>query len=69
MSSGEDEPGPNVASTPVNGTLDRRELRTSLWERPHKVTLVGTTDLPLGFRLGLVYIGGSERAVYLRGGG
>jgi hypothetical protein len=31
-----------------------------LWERPHKVTLVGTTDLPLGFRLGLVYIGMSS---------
>ena len=46
-----------------------RDLRTSLWERPHKVTLVGTTDLPLGFRLGLIYIGMSERAVHLRGGG
>ena len=60
LSAGEDQPGPNVASTPVNGTLDHRELRTSLWERPHKVTLVATTDLPLGFQLGLVYIGESS---------
>ena len=60
MSPGEDDPGPNVASTPLNGALDRRELRTSLWERPHKVTLVGTADLPLGFRLGLVYTGTSS---------
>ena len=60
LSSGEDAPGLNAGVTPVNGTLDRRDLRTSLWERPHKLTLVGTTDLPLGFRLGLVYTGGSS---------
>jgi hypothetical protein len=47
----------NLGGTPVNGTLQQRELRTSLWERPHKVTVVGTTNLPLGFRLGLTYIG------------
>jgi Carboxypeptidase regulatory-like domain/TonB dependent receptor len=60
LSADHDEPGPNVASTPVNGTLDQRELRTSLWERPHKVTLVATADLPLGFQLGLVYVGQSS---------
>jgi hypothetical protein len=49
----------NLGGTPVNGTLQQRELRTSLWERPHKVTVVGTTNLPLGFRLGLTYIGTS----------
>jgi Carboxypeptidase regulatory-like domain/TonB dependent receptor len=47
----------NTGSTPVNGALEHRELTTSFWERPHKVTLVATTDLPLGFRLGLTYIG------------
>jgi hypothetical protein len=47
----------NASSTPVNGTLEHRQLRTSVWERPHKVTLVATTDLPLGFQLGLTYIG------------
>ena len=60
MSPAGDVPGPNVASTPLNGALDRRDLRTSLWERPHKVTLVGTADLPLGFRLGLIYLGMSS---------
>ena len=55
----QDDPGPNIAATPLNGTLEHRDLGTSLWERPHQVTLVGTTDLPLGFRLGLIYIGGS----------
>ena len=62
MSSDQDDPRPNVATTPVNGTLEHRELRPSLWERPHQVTLVGTTDLPLGFRLGLIYIGVSGTA-------
>ncbi|HTK42355.1 MAG TPA: carboxypeptidase regulatory-like domain-containing protein [Gemmatimonadales bacterium] len=47
----------NLGATPVNGTLAQRELRTSLWERPHKVTVVGTANLPLGFGLGLTYIG------------
>ena len=55
----EDAPGPNTGLTPVNGTLEDRELRTSFWERPHKVTLLATTDLPLGFRFGLTYFGGS----------
>jgi hypothetical protein len=55
----QDDPGPNIAATPLNGTLEHRELGTSLWERPHQVVLVVTTDLPLGFRLGLIYIGAS----------
>ena len=45
--------------TPLNGTLERRELATSFWERPHKVTAVATADLPLGFRIGLTYVGTS----------
>jgi hypothetical protein len=52
-----DRNGPNTASTPVDGTLEHRALRTSIWERPHKLTFVGATDLPFGFRLGLTYIG------------
>ena len=47
----------NTVSSPINGTLEHRELSTSFWERPHKITLFGATDLPLGFRLGLTYIG------------
>jgi hypothetical protein len=47
----------NAGSTPVNGTLEHRELRTSYWETPHKVTLVARTDLPLGLRFGLTYVG------------
>jgi hypothetical protein len=45
----------NVASTPVNGSLERRAVRTSLWATAHKLTLLATTNLPLGFRLGVVY--------------
>jgi hypothetical protein len=59
-SSSQDAPGPNISSAPVNGTLEHPEVRTSLWQERHKVALVGTTDLPLGFRLGLTYIGGSS---------
>jgi hypothetical protein len=47
----------DLAATPVDGTLEDREVRDSEWERPHKITLVATTDLPLGFRFGFTYIG------------
>jgi hypothetical protein len=47
----------NIGFTPVSGTLEDRELRTSFWEREHKVTLAATTNLPLGFRFGLTYFG------------
>jgi hypothetical protein len=46
----------------VAGSLENREVSTSFWARPHKVTLVATTDLPLGFRLGLTYVGMSGEA-------
>ena len=52
----------NIRSTPVDGTLEERNIRTSIWERPHKITFVGTTDLPFGFRLGFTYIGMSGQA-------
>ena len=52
----------NIRSTPVDGTLEERNVRTSIWERPHKVTFVGTTDLPFGFRLGFTYIGMSGQS-------
>jgi hypothetical protein len=54
--------GPNLGSTPVDGSLEHREIRTSFWARPHKVTLVATSDLPLGFQLGLTYFGMSGEA-------
>lgn len=49
----------NLSATPVDGTWEQRNLRTSIYSRPHKVTLVGTFDLPLKVRLGLSYIGTS----------
>ncbi len=62
MSLGHDLGGLNLGSAPVDGTLEHRELRTSFWGRPHKVTLVGTVDLPLGFQFGLTYVGISGAA-------
>jgi len=49
--------GANAGSTPVDGTLEQRALRTSIWARPHKITVVGTADLPHGFQLGVTWIG------------
>ena len=62
MGMGADLSGINAASTPVNGTLEQRDLATSWWARPHKVTLVATTNLPLGFRFGFTYAGMSGTA-------
>jgi hypothetical protein len=49
----------NASSTPVNGSLEHRDFRPSIWEQPHKITVVGTADLPLGLRLGFTYVGSS----------
>lgn len=49
----------NLSATPVDGNWEQRNLRTSIYSRPHKVTLVGTVDLPLKVQLGLSYIGTS----------
>jgi hypothetical protein len=49
--------------------LERRHLRPSIYGRPHKITLVGAFDLPLGGQLGLVYTGTSgEPYTYLVSG-
>ena len=62
MGMGADLSGINAGSTPVNGSLEQRDLATSWWARPHKVTLVATTNLPLGFRFGFTYAGMSGTA-------
>jgi hypothetical protein len=51
----------NYAFSTVEGTEAGRPLRTSIWSVPHKVTLMGTIDLPLKLRLGLSYVGESGR--------
>jgi hypothetical protein len=47
----------NLGFSVLDGTWEEPSLRTALWSRPHKVTLLATTDLPLGLHLGVTYIG------------
>ncbi len=47
----------NLGNSPLDGTWEQPNLRGALWNHPHKLTLVGTADLPLKVRLGLSYIG------------
>jgi hypothetical protein len=47
----------NLGNSPLDGTWEQPNLRGALWSHPHKLTLVGTADLPLKVRLGLSYIG------------
>ena len=49
----------NFRFTALDGTLENRNLRTSVFEIPHKITLSGTAALPLGIRGSLIYIGQS----------
>jgi hypothetical protein len=49
----------NLGTTPLDGSWESRNLRTSHWSIPHKVTLVATVNLPLEFRLGAIYTGQS----------
>jgi len=71
MSPDEDLTIINVGSTPVDPSLERRAVRTSLWETAHKLTLLATANLPLGLRLGVVYtaISGSPFTYVLNGDG
>ncbi|MBF5043812.1 TonB-dependent receptor [Aggregicoccus sp. 17bor-14] len=49
----------NFQFSPVDGNLEDRNVRASAFDRPHRLTVTGTTSLPLGFNLGLIYIGQS----------
>jgi hypothetical protein len=62
MSLAADMGGVNASSSPVEGSLDDRPLRPSVWARPHKVTVLATANLPYAVRLGLTWIGMSGAA-------
>jgi hypothetical protein len=47
----------NLTASPLDGTWEHPNLRTSIYSRPHKVALTGTFDLPLKFDLGFFYTG------------
>jgi hypothetical protein len=47
----------NLATSPLDGSLDHRRLTTSNFEAVHKITAGGVADLPLGFHLGVFYNG------------
>jgi hypothetical protein len=42
---------------PLDGSLDQRRLSEASWNVPHRVTFLGTANLPLGFRGALFYEG------------
>ena len=47
----------NYGFSPLDGTHTDRNLRTSVFDRPHKVTLSGTVALPYRVDFSLIYIG------------
>ena len=49
----------NFQFSPVDGDLENRNVRPSAFDRPHKVTITGTAALPLGFGVGITYVGTS----------
>ena len=46
----------------LDGTIANRNLRTSAFDRPHKVSLSGTVNAPFGARVSLIYNGLSGTA-------
>ncbi|HEV8265005.1 MAG TPA: TonB-dependent receptor [Gemmatimonadales bacterium] len=46
----------NYRFTVLDGTLENRNLRTSIFDIPHKLQMTGIFGLPYGFNLSLVYI-------------
>ncbi len=59
LSPGADNTDGDVDFTPLDGTLESRSITTSLWEVPHRVTLLATANLPLDIRLSFFYEGRS----------
>jgi hypothetical protein len=49
----------NLEQTPLDGTLEDRRVRTSFFERPHRVVASATVRLPQRFMLSLLYAGAS----------
>jgi len=47
----------NLRFTPVDGTLANRNLRTSAFDQPHKITVTGTVNGPWNSRFSLSYVG------------
>jgi len=41
----------------LDGTIENRNMRTSAFDRPHKITLSGTVNTPLDSRFSLIYNG------------
>jgi hypothetical protein len=50
----------NFSNTPLDGTLDDRQLRPSFFETPHKVSVAATLELPYRVQLSLLYQGASQ---------
>lgn len=53
LSASADNTDGDVDATPLDGTLEHRSITTSLWEVPHRVTLLATANFPLDIRLSL----------------
>jgi len=59
LSPGLDNTDGDVDFTLLDGTLDHRNVRTALWEVPHRLTVLATANLPGAVRFSLFYEGRS----------
>ncbi len=59
MSFGSDISNSNMRFSPLDGTLNDRNLTPSRFDVPHKVTLTAVTSLPFGINGSLSYVGRS----------
>src|SRR5256886_5582892 len=62
MSMTSDITNSNYNFAALDGTIANRNLRTSAFDRPHKVSLSGTVNVPFGGRFSLIYNGLSGTA-------
>jgi hypothetical protein len=47
----------NFQFSPIDGLISDRNVRTSLYQVPHKITVSGTLQIPLGFTFSAIYLG------------
>jgi len=49
----------NFQFAPIDGEIQNRNAAPSAFDRPHRITITGSTTLPYGFGIGLIYQGQS----------
>ena len=69
LSADADNTDAELDGAPLDGSLEQRRLTEASWNVPHRVTFLGTANLPFGFRGAVFYEGLAGAPVHLHDSG